>query len=192
MGCDGHLTFFYKRTILFLPKKVFALFIGSNKNKAYIPNLTSLTFLPFLLLNPKADGVHSFFTLTTLFKSLFCPLLSLIFTGLALNNNGGVDVAMGNLLSLFKSNRHSPGVSRGISGGTAGSNHSVTGRTPSYDPGMVRKPNINDTSAGKAKSGTGKQLSTQKKYAYIPDNFTSLQQVSLSSLENFSLISHKN
>ncbi|XP_068322921.1 E3 ubiquitin-protein ligase RGLG4-like isoform X1 [Pyrus communis] len=79
---------------------------------------------------------------------------------------------MGNLLPLFKSKQNSHGVSRGISGGTAGSNHGVTGRTPSYDPGMFRKPSINETSASKAKSGTEKH-----KYAYIPDNFTSLQQV---------------
>ncbi|KAM1007851.1 hypothetical protein ACFX2A_004456 [Malus domestica] len=85
---------------------------------------------------------------------------------------------MGNLLSLFKSKQNSPAVSRSISGGNAGRNHSVTGRTPSYDPGMFRKPNINDTRPSKAQSGTEKQLSTQKqKYAYIPDNFTSLQQV---------------
>ncbi|XP_048429889.1 E3 ubiquitin-protein ligase RGLG4-like isoform X2 [Pyrus x bretschneideri] len=79
---------------------------------------------------------------------------------------------MGNLLSLFKSKQNSHGVSRSISGGTAGSNHGVTGRTPSYDPGMSRKLNINDTSASKARSGTEKH-----KYAYIPDNYTSLQQV---------------
>ncbi|RXH86696.1 hypothetical protein DVH24_021969 [Malus domestica] len=85
---------------------------------------------------------------------------------------------MGNLLSLFKSKQNSPAVSRSISGGNAGRNHSVTGRTPSYDPGMFGKPNINDTRPSKAQSGTEKQLSTQKqKYAYIPDNFTSLQQV---------------
>ncbi|KAM1661545.1 hypothetical protein ACFX2K_004406 [Malus domestica] len=85
---------------------------------------------------------------------------------------------MGNLLSLFKSKQNSPAVSRSISGGNAGRNHSVTGRTPSYDPGMFGKPNINDTRPSKAQSGTQKQLSTQKqKYAYIPDNFTSLQQV---------------
>ncbi|TQE09965.1 hypothetical protein C1H46_004387 [Malus baccata] len=84
---------------------------------------------------------------------------------------------MGNLLSLFKSKQNSPAVSRSISGGTARSNHGVTGRTPSYDPGMFGKPNINDTRPSKAQSGTEKQLSTQKqKYAYIPDNFTSLQQ----------------
>ncbi|RXH98624.1 hypothetical protein DVH24_010949 [Malus domestica] len=87
---------------------------------------------------------------------------------------------MGSLFSFFKHKQNnSRGVSRSISGSTAGSNHSVTGRTPSYDPKMFRKRSTNDSSGSKAKSGTEKNLSTQKKekYAYIPDNFTSIEQV---------------
>ncbi|TQD76668.1 hypothetical protein C1H46_037800 [Malus baccata] len=87
---------------------------------------------------------------------------------------------MGSLFSFFKNKQNnSRGVSRSISGSTSGSNRSVTGRTPSYDPKMSTKPSTNDPSGSKAKSGTEKKLSTQKKekYAYIPDNFTSIDQV---------------
>ncbi|XP_068319890.1 E3 ubiquitin-protein ligase RGLG4-like [Pyrus communis] len=87
---------------------------------------------------------------------------------------------MGSLFSFFKNKQtNSRGVSRSISGSTAGRNRSVTGRTPPYDPTMFKKRSTNDTGGSKTKSGTEKKLSTQKKekYAYIPDNFTSIEQV---------------
>lgn len=47
---------------------------------------------------------------------------------------------------------------------------------------MFKQRSTNDPGGSKTKSGTEKQLSTQKKekYAYIPDNFTSIEQVCLS------------
>ncbi|BBG97563.1 Protein of unknown function D, partial [Prunus dulcis] len=60
------------------------------------------------------------------------------------------------------------------------SNPSVTARTASYGSSMFRKPSMSETSSSKPDQGTEKKkLSTQKKqkYAYIPDNFSTLEQL---------------
>ncbi|XP_034211852.1 E3 ubiquitin-protein ligase RGLG4 isoform X3 [Prunus dulcis] len=86
---------------------------------------------------------------------------------------------MGSVMSIFRKKQNSRGIPRTSSGGTS-SNPSVTARTASYGSSMFRKPSLSETSSSKPDQGTEKKkLSTQKKqkYAYIPDNFSTLEQV---------------
>ncbi|XP_021818260.1 E3 ubiquitin-protein ligase RGLG4-like [Prunus avium] len=85
---------------------------------------------------------------------------------------------MGSVMSIFKKKQNSRGIPRTSSGATS-SNPSITARTASYGPSMFSKPSMSETSSSKPDQGTEKKLSSQKKqkYAYIPDNFSTLEQV---------------
>ncbi|KAM5586908.1 E3 ubiquitin-protein ligase RGLG4 [Rosa sericea] len=81
---------------------------------------------------------------------------------------------MGSIMSFFKSSNRSRSLSRTTTGDTGGSSNSgsVTRRTSSY--GSKKSSSLSSTSGDKAAHTV-----TQKKhkYAYIPDNFTSIEQV---------------
>ncbi|CAB4276913.1 unnamed protein product [Prunus armeniaca] len=86
---------------------------------------------------------------------------------------------MGSVMSIFRKKQNSRGIPRASSGGPS-SSPSITARTASYGSSMFRKPSMSETSGSKPDQGTEKKkLSTQKKqkYAYIPDNFSTLEQV---------------
>ncbi|ONI11800.1 hypothetical protein PRUPE_4G126200 [Prunus persica] len=79
---------------------------------------------------------------------------------------------MGSVMSIFRKKQNSRGIPRTSSGGTS-SNPSITARTASYGSSMFRKPSMSETSSSKPDQGTEKK----QKYAYIPDNFSTLEQV---------------
>ncbi|PQM34584.1 E3 ubiquitin-protein ligase RGLG2 [Prunus yedoensis var. nudiflora] len=85
---------------------------------------------------------------------------------------------MGSVMSIFKKKQNSRGIPRTSSSGSS-SNPSITARTALYGPSMFRKSSMSETSSSKPDQGTEKKLSSQKKqkYAYIPDNFSTLEQV---------------
>lgn len=85
---------------------------------------------------------------------------------------------MGSMFSFFKSSNSSRSISRTSTGSNSGS---VTGRTASY--GSKKSSMTDSSSSNKAAVDTQKK----QKYAYIPDNFTSIEQVSSLSLSLTSL-----